>query len=306
MLAWLRDLNSHERRTTRRVRRGTLGAAIALLATAGAAYADDARTVPAPGIMLTYRLVSTTKTPTKTISTGQIYTYIVAKSDGTTAEGVIKPNAIILMCDGGASDLACKDAAASPGAHLDGNLLTVPVDSDSGDALSKHSAFKLNHFLVLSRVYPFPSSRDPQEYNLHDFGPDPAFTFTNTLNCDDLAKLDAFLPFGKAPQVTLSCETIFERSASRDGKLPPLSMHESAAMEIAYTGSGWVTVPSGSWQVQKYTTTMTPKEAGHQSSEAETVFSTQLGVAVRSHLVGHNPASQTTTENTVELISVSQ
>ena len=77
-------------------------------------------------------------------------------------------------------------------------------------------------------------------------------------------------------------------------------------MEIAYTGGGWVTVPSGSWQVQKYTTTMTPKETGHQSSETETLFSTQLGVPVRSHLVGHNPASQTTTENTVELISVSQ
>jgi len=287
------------------VRRVALGGAIALLAAAGAAYADDVRTVPAAGIKLTYRLESTTKTPTKTISTGGVYTYIVAKSDGSTAEGVIKPSAIIIPCEG-ASDLGCKDAAASPGAHLDGNLLTVPVDSDSGDALSKHSAFKLDHFLMLSRVYPMPSSRDPKDYNLHDFGPDPAFTLTNTLNCDDLAKLDAFLPFGKSQHVALACETVFERSASRDGKLPPSSTHEAVTMEIAYTGSGWVTVPSGSWQVQKYTTKMTPKEEGHQSSEAETLFSTQLGVPVRSHLVGHVPASQTTTENTVELISVSQ
>ena len=149
--------------------------------------------MPAPGIKLTYRLVSTTKTPTKTISTGQVYTYIVAKSDGTAAEGVIKPNAMIIPWREGESKATAlpvaRHAAASPGAHLDGNLLTVPVDSDSGDALSKHSAFKLNHFLVLSRVYPFPSSRDPQEYNLHDFGPDPAFTISNTLQCDDLAKL---------------------------------------------------------------------------------------------------------------------
>jgi hypothetical protein len=282
-----------------------LASAIALLATVGAAHADDARTVPAEGIKLTYRLVSTTTTPTKTISAGQVYTYIVAKSDGPTAEGVIKPNAIIILCEGG-SDLGCKDAAASPGAHLDGNLLTVPVDSDSGDALSKHSAFKLNHFLVISRVYPVPSSRDPKDYNLHDFGPDPAYTITNTLQCDDLAKLDAFLPFGTAQQVTLTCETNFERSASRDGKLPLLSMHEAATMEIAYTGSGWVTVPSGSWQVQKYATKMTSKEAGQQSSEVETLFSTQLGVVVRSHLIGRLPASQTSTENTVELISVSQ
>jgi hypothetical protein len=287
------------------MRRGALGGAIALLVAVGPAYADDVRTVPAPGIKLTYRLVSTTKMTTKTLSTGQVYTYIVSKSDGTTAEGVIKPNAIIIPCDG-ESDLACKDAEASPGAHLDGNLLTVPIDSDSGDALSKHSAFKLYHFLVLSRMYPVPSSRDPTEYNLHDFGSDPAYTLTGTLQCDDLAKLDDFLPFGKAQQVTLTCDTGFERSASRDGKLPPLSGHEPSTMEIAYTGSGWVTVPSGSWQVQKYTTTMTPKEAGHQSSEAETLFSTQLGVSVRSHLVGHVPASQITTENTVELISVSQ
>ncbi len=287
------------------MRRVALGGAIVLLATAGGAQADEVRTVPPVGIKLTYRLVSTTKMPTKTLSTGQVYTYIVTKSDGTTAEGVIKPNAMIIPCDR-ADDLACKDAEASPGAHLDDNLLTVPVDSDSGDALSKHSAFKLNHFLVLSRVYPVPSSRDPNDYNLHDFGPDPAFTMTSTLQCDDLAKLDDFLPFGKTPRVTLTCETGFERSASRDGKLPPLSTHEPVTMEIAYTGSGWVTVPSGSWQVQKYTTTMTPKEAGHQSSEAETLFSTQLGVPVRSHLVGHVPASQISTENTVELISVSQ
>ena len=284
---------------------GLVGA-IALLAATGAAHADEARTVPTEGIKLTYRLVSTTKTPAKTFSTGQVYTYIVAKSDGTTAEGVIKPNAIIIQCEGGPSDLGCKDAMASSGAHLDGNLLTVPVDNDSGDALSKHSAFKLNHFLVLSRVYPMPSSRDPKAYNLHDFGPDPAFTITNTLQCNDLAKLDTFLPFGKAQQVTLTCETVLERSASRDGNLPPLSMREPATIEIAYTGSGWVTVPSGSWPVQKYTTTVTPKEAGHQSSEAETLFSTQLGVSVRSHLIGHQPASQSTTENTVELISVSQ
>lgn len=285
---------------------GALVGAMALLAATGAAQAEESRTVPAAGTTLTYRLVSTTKTATRTLSVGQIYTYIVLQSDGTTAEGLIKPNAIIIPCEGGASDLSCMDSTATPGAHLDGNLLTVPVDGDSGDALSKHSAFKLAHFLVLSRVYPMPSSRDPKDYNLRNLGPDPAYTITGTLRCDDLAKLDEFLPFGRAQRVALTCETGFERSASRDGKLSPLSIHEPSTMEISYTGSGWVTVPSGTWPVQKYTTTMTPKEAGHQSSEAETLFSTQLGVPVRSHLVGHIPASQTTTENTVELISVSQ
>ncbi len=270
----------------------------------GAASADEPRTVPAVGAKLTYRLVSTTTTPTKTISTGQVYTYIVTKSDGATAEGIIKPNAIILECTGGAADLGCKDAAASPGAHFDGNLLTIPVDSASGDALSMHSGFKLNHFLMLSRMYPIPSSRDPKAYNLHDFGPDPSFTITNALQCEDLAKLEGFLPFGKSQQVALNCETTLERTASRDGKVPAMTTHEAVAIGIAYTGSGWVTVPSGAWQVQKFTATVTPKEAGHASSEAETLFSTQLGVPVRTHLVGHLAAS--TTENTVELISVSQ
>jgi hypothetical protein len=141
---------------------------LALVVAARLAHADDVRTVPEPGIKLTYRLESTSKTPTKTLSTGQVYTYIVTKSDGATAEGIIKPNAIIIPCNG-RDDLGCKDAEASQGAHLDGNLLTVPVDSDSGDTLAKHSAFKLNHFLVLSRVYPIPSSRNPKDYDLHDF-----------------------------------------------------------------------------------------------------------------------------------------
>ncbi len=277
-----------------------MGAAI------GPASADEARTVPAVGAKLTYRLVSTTTTPTKAVSTGQVYTYIVTKSDGTTAEGVIKPNAIILGCAGGPTDLGCKDAAASPGAHFDGNLLTVPVDSAAGDALSQHSGFKLNHFLVLSRMYPIPSSRDPKAYNLHDFGPDPQYLITNTLQCEDLAKLEAFLPFGKSQQLGLTCETTLERTASRDGNLPALATHEPVAIGVAYTGSGWVTLPSGNWQVQKFTATITPKEPGHASSESETLFSSQLGVAVRSHVVGQNPTAKSTTENTVELISVSQ
>jgi hypothetical protein len=269
--------------------------------------------VPAAGTKLTYRLVATTTKPDKPLWTGQLYTlttgrictYIVTKSDGTTAEGVIKPNAVIIFCKGGASDRFCEEPAARPGAHFDGDLLTVPVDSDSGDALSKHSAFKESHFLMLSRVYPVPSSRDPKADN-HDFGPEPGYTITNTVQCEDMAKLDDLLPFGKAQQVTLTCETGFERSASRDGSLPPASSHEQSTMKITHSGSDWVTVPSGSWQVEKYTTTMTPKEAGHQSSEAEALFSTQLGAPVRSHLVGRIPAFEATTEDTVELINVSQ
>lgn len=298
-----------------------LAGAIALLAATGAAHADEVRTVPAAGVKLTYRLVSTTsKIPDKprwpdqlfTLRSGQIYTYIVTKSDGTTAEGVIKPDAVIIYCNDGASDRFCEEPAARPGAHFDGELLTVPVDSDSGDALSKHSFFKMNRLLMVSRLYPMPSSRDPKADN-HDFGPEPGYTIAGTLQCDDPAKLDDLPPFGKAERITLTCETGFERSASRDGNRPPLSTHGQSTMEITHTGSGWVTVPSGNWRVEKYTSTTTPKEAESQSSEAEplfteteTLFSTQLGVSVSSHRVGHVPASQMTTEGTVELIDVSQ
>lgn len=288
--------------------------AIALLAAVSTAHADEIRTVPAAGVKLTYRLVvTTTTTPDKprypgqlfTLTSGRIYTYIVSKSDGTTAEGVIKPNAVIIYCKGGASDRFCDEPAARPGAHFDGELLTVPVDSDSGDVLSKHSAFKMSHFLTLSRVYPVPSGRDPKADN-HDFGPEPNYTITNTIQCDDMAKLDDLTPFGKAQRITLSCETSFERSASRVGSLPPASSHRSSTLEVVYTGNGSVTLPSGTWQVEKYTTTMTPKEAGRESSESEALISTQLGVPVRSHLVGHAPAIGGTTEDTVELVDVSQ
>ena len=115
----------------------SLACGLALLAATGAAQADELRAAPAVGARLTYRLVSTTKTLDKTFSAGSVHTYIVTKSDGKTAEGIIKPNAIILGCQGGASDLGCRDAAASPGAHWDGDLLTVPIESEAGDSLAK-------------------------------------------------------------------------------------------------------------------------------------------------------------------------
>jgi hypothetical protein len=282
-----------------------LACGLALLAAAGTAQADEIRAVPAVGAKLTYRLVSTTKTPDKTFSAGSVHTYIVTKSDGKTAEGIIKPNAVILGCAEGKIDLGCKDAAASPGAHWDGNLLTVPIDGDSGNALAKESAFKLYRFLGVLRKFPFPSSRDPKAYDLYDFGPDPAFVTINTLDCGDLATLDALLPFGSAPQAALTCDMGFERSASRNGKIPAQQTHAATAVEIDHTGSGWITLPSGNWQVEKYAVKTTPKDAGQQQTEGETLVSPQLGVAVRSHLVASIPAAERTVENTIELVSVS-
>jgi hypothetical protein len=280
-----------------------LAGALALCVLIGAARADDVRTVPAVGAKLTYRAVSMTKLPSRTIGGGEIYTYIVNTSDGTTAEGSLKPGAMILDCTGGAADLGCQDAAKTAGAHFDGDLLTVPIPGDASEALASQGSFKLIHFLLASRKLPIPSSRDPQQHNLSDFGPDPAYILVNTTDCD-VARLQDFLPFGKSPKVTLLCETNFERTASRDGRLQPLSVHDTVSMEISYAGSGWVTLPSGNWQVEKLNSKLVPKDPNHPSSVTESLFSTQLGVNVRIHSIGTNPATQSTTENTVELISV--
>jgi hypothetical protein len=298
MLAWLRDLNSRERGTMRGLAWG-----LTLLAAAGAAQADEIRDVPAVGTKLTYRAVTMTKLPSRTIGGGQIYTYIVNTSDGTTAEGSLRPDAMIFDCTGGTANLGCQDAAQTAGAHFDGDLLTVPIPGNAAEALAPQGSFKLIHFLLVSRKLPILSSRDPEKHNLGDLGPDPAYVLINTLKCD-LTALPDFFPLGKSPKVTLPCETDFERTAARDGLLPPLSVHDTVSMEISYAGNGWVTVPSGSWQVHKLNTKLVPKDPSHPTSETESLFSTQLGVIVRSHTIGTNPANQSTTENTVELISV--
>jgi hypothetical protein len=115
---------------------------LALLAMAGVAHADEARDVPAVGSKLTYRSVTTTTIPRATLTTGEEFTYIVTAADATSAEGIIKPRARIVQCKEDDTDLYCKSAAARPGAHFDGGLLTIPIASDIGDTLANESAFK--------------------------------------------------------------------------------------------------------------------------------------------------------------------
>jgi hypothetical protein len=277
--------------------------AAALLAAIGTARADDARIVPALGAKLTYRFI-TTKTATGTVTAGEVYTNIVTASDATGAEGVIKPVAVVIHCTGGAADLGCRDASEMPGAHFDGELLTVPIAGDAGDALAKQSGFKYSYFIQVLRKFPVPGSRDPNKPNPGDIGPDPTLVLTNTLQCD-FAGMPAFLPIGKAPRLALPCETTFERSATRDGKFPAQTIHDKVTLDISYNGSGWVTLPSGNWQVQKLAVKIAPADPSHPTSESESLFSTQLGATVKLHTIGTNPAGHSTTEISVELISVS-
>src|ERR1700757_4556662 len=81
---------------------------LALLAMCGIAHAGEARNVPAVGSKLTYRSVSTTTIPRATLTTGEIFTYIVTAADAVSAEGIIKPRAVVIQCKEDGSDLFCK------------------------------------------------------------------------------------------------------------------------------------------------------------------------------------------------------
>lgn len=280
-----------------------LAVILVLLATLGAARADDVRAVPAVGSRLTYRFVTTTKTPRVAVTAGEVYTYIVTAADAASAEGIIKPVALIMQCKGGAGEPGCRGAAEAPSAHFDGDLLTIPITSDVGDALAKQSRFKLAYFIQEERKFPLPGARDPAQPNLADIGPDPVMVLTNTLHCD-LAGLPAFLPLGAAPHVALPCERRFERSASRDGHIPPQTISGKVSLDVSYTGSGWMTLPSGNWEVEKLAIKMIPDDPKQPMTEGEILFSRRLGVAVKTRVTGHNAAVQSTSESTSELISV--
>lgn len=280
-----------------------LAVILALLASLGVARAGDARGVPAVGSKLTYRFVTTTTTPRAKATAGEVYTYIVTAGDAASAEGIIKPVALITQCKGGVGEPGCRSAAEAPGVHVEGDLLTIPIAGDVGDALAKQSHFKLAYFIPEERKFPLPGARDQAQPNLADIGPDPVMVLTNTLHCD-LAGLPAFLPVGAAPHVALPCETRFARSASRDGHIPPQTISGKISLDISYTGSDQVTLPSGNWEVKKLAIKMVPDDPTHPGNEGESLFSPQLGIAVKTHFTGHSSAAHATTESTSELISV--
>src|SRR5271169_351468 len=281
----------------------TIALLVALLVTTGGAAADESRNVPAVGSKLTYRSVSTTTIPRATLTTGEVFTYIVTAAEANSAEGIIKPRAVIIKCKEDGSDLFCKSAAERPGAHFDGALLTVPITSDIGDALAKQSAFKYAYFIQEIRKFPMPGARDPYGSDLGDIGPVPAYILANTYQCN-FARLAGFLTSGTTSHVTLPCESIFERTASRDGQRPALTIRDKVSVDISYTGDGWITLPSGNWEVKKLAFKMTPEDPSHIGSEGESLFSPQLGVIVKSHRTGENPSAHSKSENTTELISV--
>jgi len=276
-------------------------ALLALLAIGSIAHAGDARDVPAVGSKLTYRSVTTTSIPRATLTTGEEFTYIVTAADAASAEGIIKPRARIVQCREDDTDRYCKSAAARPGAHFDGALLTIA--SDIGDALAKQSAFKYAYFIQEMRKFPMPGTRDPVHSDAGDIGPEPAYILTNTYRCD-FARLAGFLTSGTTSHLTLPCEGTFERTASRDGQRPAMTTRDKVSIDILYTGDGWVTLRSGNWQVKKLAFKMTPEDPSGMASHGESLFAPQLGVIVKTHRTGENAATHASSENTSELIAV--
>lgn len=238
-----------------------------------------------------------------TRTTGEVYTYIVTAADASSAEGIIKPRARIVQCKENDFDPYCKSAAERPGAHFDGALLTIPIASDIGDALAKQSAFKYAYFIQETRKFPVPGVRDPVHSDAGDIGPEPAHILGNTYHCD-FARLAGFLTSGTTSHVTLPCESVFERTATRDGQRPALTIRGKVSFDITYTGDGSITLPSGDWQVKKLTFKMTPEDPARMAIEAESLFSPQLGVIVKTHRTGENASAQANVENTSELVSV--
>lgn len=144
--------------------------------------------------------------------------------------------------------------------------------------------------------------RDLEHSDLGDIGPVPSVVLTSTFQCEFI-RLAGFLTSGTTSQVTLPCETIVERTASRDGRRPAQTVRGKISLNVSYTGDGWITLPSSNWAVKKLAFKMAPEDPSRIGSEGESLFSPQLGVIVRTHQTGENPSAHAKSERTTELIS---
>jgi hypothetical protein len=277
--------------------------AFAVVAAAGVARADDPYALPAVGAQLTYRLVSTTKIADKSIiiTSGQVYTYIVATADGPTVTGTIKPVALIYGCPPNAADKDCAFANKAAGAKRDGDRVTVPVPDAIADGLVKESGFKLRYFVNEERKFPLPGAKNPDDPGDAEFGATPVFVLNNSLICD-FEQLRSFLPFGKTPHLALPCHNVFSRTHSRIGT--DQTTQETISMDLTYDGSGHLSLPSGDWEVEKIAIKFMPGDASHPTVRSEFQVAPKLGIPVKTHTVADNSTTHVTTESDSELIAV--
>jgi hypothetical protein len=281
-----------------------LAAATALLA-AAAAHADDVRNVPAVGTTLTYRMVSTSRLQTTTVTVGQIYTYVVTASDGVTAEGIIKPVAMIYGCPQGDTRKECVEASKAPNMRREGDLIVIPIPADITENLAKQSRFRYRSFVLEQRKAAIPGPKNPDAPDASEIGPNPAFVLTNSMECDRTA-LQAFVPLGVMMKTSLPCKMTMTRTPGADSKVPAANASDAVTMEVSLGDIGRITVPSGTWDVRKLTIKVVPSDAKHPGFEGDTEFALKLGIGVKTHIVSNNPAGAAVVQSDSELIAVSQ
>jgi hypothetical protein len=281
-----------------------LCAMLALTVPAAAVSADEARLVPAAGSTLTYRVLATTKSHDKTVTTGQIYNYVVASSDGAIAEGTIKPLALLFDCRGSALDAECARAKKTANAHEENGLTVVPIPPEIGDKLAAKSAFKLRAFIVEVRKFAAPLPADPKAPADSLVSGDDPLIVTGTTQCDPVALRD-FTPIGKSPAATLACQTTFERTGWSESGVKPITMSDSVSLEVSYLGQGRITLPSGEWDVRNLTMKQMSSREGRPGAVVETQFSDKLGAAVKTHVVADPMKGGIITDTETELIAAS-
>lgn len=280
--------------------------AVLLLATTAVVRADEPRYTPAVGVAMTYRTIATTKPAGggDPIVNGQIETLKITSSDGVTAEGTIKPVALIIGCTDSNKEY-CASAATAPGAHRDGNMLTLPVPDQIADQLANQSQLKLHRILQEIRRSAYPHLKLASGDDSTSYVPGALFTTTILRECDDAA-LQAFLPFGHQADAVIPCKQSVTQTTDPGTQLKPSDTSDTISMELSDGGPGEVTVPSGTWEVRKLSFKFLPSDKSHPSNVGETLFSTKLGASVRTHAIIAYPSPKPPGETTVELISVSQ
>lgn len=277
--------------------------AVCFLLAAPAAYANDVRTVPAAGVSLTYRVLSSMKVGDAIVTTGQVYTYIVTASDGALAEGKIKLGASIYGCVPSNVMKDCAKARKAANARQEGDLVVVPVPPDLVDRLAEQSSFRFRHFMPEMRRVAWPVPRSVEDPDDTAFSPEPGFITTNAIICPE-TELKRFLPIGAVPAMALWCRVAVAHTAWPAGHLTAIDRENDEKLKLSYQGKDQITLPSGTWNVQNLSYKYDSSEKD-RPAETEIAFSERLGVGVKSH-VRYLPAGGSAIDLVSELISVEQ